>query len=133
MNHGRDGIYISASDDEGLSGDKLKEVVAKRFSFIHTGHSFRCTEMEAAIGVGQLERSNQIISRRKEIAELFNKELACFSDKIQLPTCPDDRTHTYMLYGILMKNRNKQDIQFFYIQPLLRASIRCSADLTTTT
>ena len=73
MNHGRDGIYISSTDDEGLSGKDLEEVVNKRFSFNHVGHSFRCTEMEAAIGVGQLKRADQIIHRRKEIADLFNR------------------------------------------------------------
>ena len=113
MNHGRDGIYISASDDEGLSVEKLKEVVSKRFSFIHVGHSFRCTEMEAAIGVGQLERSKQIISRRKEIAETFNKELSKFSERVQLPDCPENRTHTFMMYGLLMKNEKKHDIVNF--------------------
>ena len=110
MNHGRDGIYISSTDDQGLTGKELEEVVKKRFSFIHIGHSFRCTEMEAAIGIGQLERSKQIVDRRREIAEIFNRELSKFSEFIQLPSCPDDRTHTYMLYGIVMKDEDKTDI-----------------------
>ena len=55
MNHGRDSIYLSIDDDRGASGDRLKEIVARRFSFIHHGHSFRCTELEAALGLGQIE------------------------------------------------------------------------------
>ena len=109
MNHGRDSIYISSTDDQGVDEQKLKEIIEKRFSFIHVGHSFRCTEFEAAIGIGQLARADEIVRRRKEIAETFNRELACLSDHIQLPSCPPDRTHSYMLYGLVLKNSDKKD------------------------
>lgn len=107
MNHGRDTIYISCSDDAGKEGSDLEQIVARRFSFIQTGHSFRCTEMEAAIGVGQLARADEIVRRRKEIAGRFNAALEKYSDKIQLPYCPPDRTHSFMLYGLVMKNETK--------------------------
>lgn len=110
MNHGRDGIYISSTDDKGLDGKALEEVVARRFSFIHVGHSMRCTELEAAIGVGQLAKSKEIIKRRQEIAATFSKGLQEFEDRIQLPSCPPDRTHSFMLYGIVLKNEPKKKL-----------------------
>jgi perosamine synthetase len=110
MNHGRDGIYLSATDDAGLAGKELQEVVEKRFSFINIGHSFRCTEMEAAIGVGQLNRSEEIVTRRKEIADIFTKHLSSYSEYIQLPMCPKNRTHSYMLYGMVLKGETKTNI-----------------------
>jgi dTDP-4-amino-4,6-dideoxygalactose transaminase len=113
MNHGRDGIYLSSSDDAGLEGKALEEVVAKRFSFIHVGHSMRCTELEAAIGIGQLSRADEIVQRRKEIAETFTENLKQFEDRIQLPYCPEDRTHSYMLYGLVLRNDNKRDLVNF--------------------
>jgi perosamine synthetase len=108
MNHGRDSIYYSCSDDEGAEGSLLEEIIEKRFSFIHLGHSFRCTEMEAAIGIGQLARADKILARRRKIAEHFNRELAPFADVLQLPTCPSDRTHSYMLYGLVLRHENKK-------------------------
>ena len=33
-----------------------------------------------------------------------------FSDFIQLPTCPKNRTHTFMLYGVLLKKQEKSDL-----------------------
>lgn len=108
MNHGRDSIYISCSDDADADGEKLTEIIEKRFSFVHVGHSFRCTEMEAAIGLGQLARAEEIVTRRKQIADRFNKELSIYADSIQLPNCPPDRTHSYMLYGIVLKNESKR-------------------------
>lgn len=110
MNHGRDNIYISCSDDEGVEAEALHEIVAKRFSFINVGHSFRCTEMEAAIGIGQLARADEIVARRKEIAQMFNERLAPLEAHIQLPSCPDDRTHSYMFYGIVVRNDTKRKI-----------------------
>ncbi|NQV18409.1 MAG: DegT/DnrJ/EryC1/StrS family aminotransferase [Armatimonadetes bacterium] len=110
MNHGRDGIYLSATDDKGLNGQTLEEVVARRFSFIHVGHSMRCTELEAAIGVGQLAKSKKIIKRRQEIAATFTQGLEEFENRIQLPTCPPDRTHSFMLYGIVLKKESKRKL-----------------------
>jgi perosamine synthetase len=113
MNHGRDSIYIGCSDDAGLVGEKLIEVIEKRFSFIEVGHSFRCTEMEAAIGIGQMERAEEIIRRRKEIADKFTRELSCLEEYIQLPMIPADRVHSFMLYGIVVKNNTKKDLVRF--------------------
>ncbi len=113
MNHGRDSIYISCTDDEGAEGRRLQEIIEKRFSFIHLGHSFRCTEMEAAIGIGQLALADKIITRRKQIAEHFTRELASYADVLQLPSCPPDRTHSFMLYGLVLRHENRKRLVNF--------------------
>lgn len=110
MNHGRDSIYISCSDDSGVSDEKLHEIIEKRFRFINIGHSFRSTEIEAAIGIGQLERADYIIKRRKEIANKYTDNLKKYSDYLQLPFTPADRSHSYMLYGIVVKNDDKRKL-----------------------
>ena len=66
--------------------------------------------MEAAIGVGQLNRSEEIVTRRKEIADIFTKHLSSYSEYIQLPMCPKNRTHSYMLYGMVLKGETKTNI-----------------------
>jgi dTDP-4-amino-4,6-dideoxygalactose transaminase len=113
MNHGRDNIYVSCTDDEGAEGRRLEEIIKKRFSFIHVGHSFRCTEMEAAIGIGQLAIADKIITRRKQIAEYFTRELAPYSDALQLPSCPPDRTHSFMLYGLVLRHESRKRLVNF--------------------
>lgn len=107
MNHGRDSIYLSSTDDIGVSSDKLHEIVEKRFRFVDFGHSFRATEMEAALGIGQLERHEDIVNRRLKIAEYFNNELRVLDEFLQIPYCPPDRTHSYMLYGLVLRNETK--------------------------
>ena len=70
MNHGRDPIYTRIDDDK--RGD-LRDIVSRRFRFIRIGHSFRSSELEAALGVAQLEDYKEIIARRNEIADRFDE------------------------------------------------------------
>lgn len=110
MNHGRDSIYLNIDADNGLSKDRLKMVVAKRFSFVRLGHSMRATELEAAIGVAQFEGRHSAIRRRREIASYYTKNLSDLSQHVQLPTVPKGRDHNFMMYPIVLKNMHKRDI-----------------------
>lgn len=110
MNHGRDSIYLSIDDDDGCDRQKLFEIAARRFRFEHIGHSFRCTEMEAAIGLAQLERKDEIIARRTEIARQYREKLAGLEDVLQLPTVPADRDHVFMLFPLVLRDGSKRGI-----------------------
>jgi dTDP-4-amino-4,6-dideoxygalactose transaminase len=103
MNHGRDSFYIRMDDDKGLSGAALYELANKRFSFIRLGHSFRATEMEAAIGVTQYEEREMLWQKRKDIAALYNEGLANLQDFLQLPKIRPETEHAYMFYPLVLK------------------------------
>ena len=103
MNHGRDIAYTSIMDDDDLTEDELQSVVAARFRFMHLGHSFRATELEAAIGLGQLDNVDQILSSRKSNAVYLTTRLEELDDYLSLPKTPSDRSHSFMLYGIKTK------------------------------
>jgi len=107
MNHGRDSIYLSIDDDAGKAGKKLHEIVAKRFQFVSVGHSFRATELEAALGLAQLEEKSAIVKARIGMANRLTAALREFEDRLQLPTCPPDRDHTHMLYGLVLRGEDK--------------------------
>ena len=113
MNHGRDSIYLNIDDDKNKSPDELRMVVEKRFSFERLGHSFRATEMEAAIGVAQLEGIDKNLERRAEIAGFYGKNLADLGEYLQLPYVPEDRDHKFMMYPIVLKNEAKKDLVNF--------------------
>ena len=110
MNHGRDSIYLSITDDQGVSRERLFEIAAKRFSFVHVGHSFRCTELEAAIGLGQLEQREHIVRTRKANAAYFIERLKPVEDVLQLPATPPDRDHSFMLFGLVLREGHKRDL-----------------------
>jgi len=107
MNHGRDGIYLSIDDDDGLSGERLREVIAKRFSFTSIGHSFRATEFEAALGLAQLEGHEKMLAARKRNAMRLIENLRDLEDKIQLPIVPQDREHAWMMFPIVLRYEDK--------------------------
>jgi perosamine synthetase len=110
MNHGRDSIYLSIDDDKNIDSDRLREVVAKRFNFVYVGYSYRCTELEAALGIAQLEDKDFIINTRKNNARYLTERMNCLSEYLQLPCEPSDREHGFMLYGIVLKNGSKQEL-----------------------
>lgn len=101
-NHGRDGIYLSIDDDNVKGREKLFRIVEKRFSFVHLGHSFRLTELEAAIGIAQLENWKDIIKKRQLNAQYLTKNLAKWSRHIKLPQIRERNNHAFMLYPILI-------------------------------
>ena len=104
MNHGRDNIYLSIDDDDTKDKDVLQQMVARRFSFIHVGYSYRATEMEAALGVGELARYQDILRRRQENAATLNSGLADLTRYLQLPTVRKDTEHAWMMYPIIVKD-----------------------------
>lgn len=132
MNHGRDSIYISIDDDKGAKGRRLKEIVARRFSFVSMGHSFRATELEAAIGMGQLEGKDAIIRARQGNAARLTAGLRGLEDRLQLPVIPPDRDHMFMMYPVVLREEPKKGLVNFLeergietrdLMPLIRQPI----------
>ncbi len=110
MNHGRDSIYLSIDDDRNITKEKLHETIDKRFKFVRLGHSFRATELEAAIGLGQFEKRESIIARRREIARKFIQGLNDLSDYIQLPFIPENVEHNFMMFPIVVRKESKTEL-----------------------
>ena len=116
LNHGRDSSYLSIDDDNGVGGAALREVMARRFSFEHVGHSFRATEMEAALGVAQLADADGMIAKRRAIAGGLTAGLEAFRDRLQLPTVRSDAEHSFMMYPIVVAPSVHRDDLTFYLE-----------------
>ena len=103
VNHGRDGIYID------IDTDSSAEVIGKRFKFDTIGHSFRITELEAALGLAQLDDWENMIAIRNENATLLSDLLSATADDglIQLPTVIYGAGHSWMMYPIVVENESK--------------------------
>jgi perosamine synthetase len=103
MNHGRDSIYLSIDDDNGKTPEEMRKIVSGRFRFVSFGHSFRCTEMEAALGLAQLERKREIVAARKRIAARYTAGLSGLQSVLQLPFEPFGFEHVYMMYPVVVR------------------------------
>jgi perosamine synthetase len=134
MNHGRDSIYIRMDDDQGVQGAALFDIVDKRFSFVRLGYSFRCTELEAALGLAQLEDREATCLRRCQIASRLNEGLSDLQAFLQLPVARPESDHVYMFYPLAIidpRVRRNQLIRFLeehgietrYLLPLINQPI----------
>jgi len=134
MNHGRDSIYIRMDDDQGATGADLFRIADRRFSFIRLGHSFRCTEMEAALGIAELEQADANVARRRAIAARLTAGLDGLRDRLQLPGIRPESEHTFMFYPIVLieKNARRDDLIRFleergvetrYLLPLINQPV----------
>lgn len=103
MNHGRDSIYIRMDDDRRGAED-LFRIVDRRFSFVRLGHSFRCTEMEAALGVAEFERHAENVARRQAIARRLTEGLSELQEHLQLPGVRPGAEHVFMFYPLVIRN-----------------------------
>jgi perosamine synthetase len=97
-----------------LCDDKLLDERAKNFRnlcfgtdrFIHEelGCNYRMTNMQAAIGVAQLEKIDKIVQRKREIGKLYNELLedikVIYLPKIKTAYCEN----IYWVYPIMLKD-----------------------------
>ncbi len=107
MNHGRDSIYLNIDDDNINDTNKLKEIISKRFKFVSLGHSFRATEMEAALGLSQLHRTDIIIRKRKYVASRYLEGFLDLSEYLYFQETQPYNENVYMLFGIVCKGDYK--------------------------
>jgi perosamine synthetase len=110
MNHGRDSIYLHADDDQTEDRQMLFDMAARRFRFVRFGYSFRATELEAAIGLAQLEQKDRLLRQRRKNAHRLTEGLKHLGEHLQLPTIPPGRTHTFMMYPMVLHDESKVDL-----------------------
>lgn len=115
FNHGRDGIYLSMDDDQTSDATKLVSIVERRFHFTDIGYSYRATELEAAIGLAQLERWEEIIAARQRNAAALTAGLEPLQAHLQLPRIRPDTEHAFMMYPIVVRDPNvsRDELVFF--------------------
>tara|TARA_B100002019_G_scaffold126528_1_gene108981 strand:- start:8228 stop:9358 length:1131 start_codon:yes stop_codon:yes gene_type:complete len=81
----------------------------KRFQHEHLGWNMRLTNMQAAIGVAQLEQLDKFVSIKKEIGENYTKMLEGV-EEIQLPLRKTEYcSNNYWVYPIVLKDKFKHD------------------------
>lgn len=79
----------------------------RRYWFPMVGYNYRMTNVEAAIGLAQLENVNWHLSKRREIADLYYKYLSNFNDFIEMPIEKEWAKHSFWMFSILLKDSVK--------------------------
>jgi perosamine synthetase len=79
-----------------------------RFEHDELGYSSRMTNVQAAIGVAQLERIPAILDRKREIGAEYNRLLAGVNG-IKLPTTREWARPNFWMYGIVLTDAVTMD------------------------
>ena len=92
-----------ASDANVVCPKRMQTSMDRRFMFVRMGYSYRVGEIEGALGLGQLERKEEIMNKRHQNAKYLIEHLRKYDSLIQLPIPPSNVEHTYMMFPILIK------------------------------
>ena len=95
VNHGRRPTYISIDD--------MPVNLTDRFTFDHTGYSYRITEFESALALSNFRDIGANIARRREIAACYKHNLSKL-DFLQIPAERPVSEHSWMMYPLVIKD-----------------------------
>jgi perosamine synthetase len=96
MFHGRDESYLNIDDEP--------EDISKRFYFPRMGYSDRMTELEAALGLGDIDGWREMIVARQSNAKYLQSRL--LGAPVVIPVV-DFNKHAFMFFPMLAMDRDK--------------------------
>ena len=76
----------------------------RRYWFPLVGNNFRMTNIQAAIGLAQLENVDYHLAMRRRVASWYDLHLAGLREHIELPVEEAWARHSYWMYTILLKH-----------------------------
>jgi perosamine synthetase len=83
-----------------IKGDKYW-----KYEINEVGYNSRLTDIQCALGISQLKKLDSFITRRREIASIYNRKLGCI-EGITLPIELSHAKSSYHLYVIRVNNRD---------------------------
>lgn len=84
----------------------------RRFYHEELGFNFRLTNLQAALGVAQLERIEEIIARKRWIGQEYSQRLSGIRD-LQLPVEEPWARNVYWMYGVVLSEKSGMDAPAF--------------------
>jgi CDP-4-dehydro-6-deoxyglucose reductase, E1 len=74
-----------------------------KYTYSHVGYNLKMTDMQAAVGVAQLDKLEGFIQRRQENYQFLTRNLADLSDVLELPKPTPDSEPSWFGYPIYVK------------------------------
>ena len=88
----------------------LNFIDRKKYTHSDVGFNFRLTNVQCAVGLGQLRNIDETIQHRKRVAYEYKKHFEHHSS-IQIPFENEDYSNVYWYYGIRVKSNYKRVLQ----------------------
>ncbi len=103
---GEGGMVCTDDDSLALRVRSLKDLAHSREKrFLHTelGYNYRPTNMQAALGLGQLESIDMFLQRKRSMAARYKERLSKIPG-LRLPVTRDYAEHVYWMYAVLVED-----------------------------
>lgn len=110
----REKRWVGISRDTWIRSSNEK-VYAWQYFVDKVGYKYHMNDMQAAIGLVQLGKLDQLNGRRREIAERYRTELKDL-DFIELPQEQPDTRSSWHLFQIKFKEENLRDRMIVHLQ-----------------
>ncbi|MCK4831073.1 DegT/DnrJ/EryC1/StrS family aminotransferase, partial [bacterium] len=112
---GEGGMLLTSSEEYAEKARSYRNLCFRRDRrFYHTelGSNFRLTNLQAAIGLGQLERIDELIEKKRWIGDIYNKGLKDVPG-ISLPVEKSWARNVYWMYGIVLDEATEMNASDF--------------------
>lgn len=117
---------INTYRNHGATGPKKDEPIGRPYSmgsFDALGYNLRLSDIQAAVGIAQTYKMDDILKERNRIAQKYN-ELLEGIDGIRVPFVPEYCKHTYQSYVIRIDTPNSNSLRNKIMDKLADASIQ---------
>jgi len=107
MTTGEGGMVVT-NDDSHASAVQLFATQGmdpkRRYWFPVVGYNYRMTNVQAALGVAQLERIDDLLAARQRVAQWYAANLESMGDALTLPVQKPYAHHAYWMYTVMLND-----------------------------
>ncbi|VTU15210.1 DegT/DnrJ/EryC1/StrS family aminotransferase [Variovorax sp. RA8] len=102
-----EGGMVTTNDDELAKRLRLYRGQGvdpeRRYWFPVVGYNYRMTNIQAAIGLAQMETVDAALADRQTLARIYDEALAPLRDSLVLPTVHQNMHHVYWMYTVFLR------------------------------
>jgi len=81
----------------------------RRYWFPVVGYNYRMTNIQAALGLAQLERIDALLQARRDVAAGYQRGLAGLADRLELHNESSWAHHIYWMFNVLLRDGDAHD------------------------
>lgn len=110
---GEGGMVITNRDDLAARVRVLRNQgndPHRRYWHTEVGYNYRMTNVQAAIGLAQLEKLDWHLGERQRVAAAYARHLEPLSERIELPRVQPWATHCFWMYVVLLRHADREQV-----------------------
>jgi perosamine synthetase len=103
---GEGGMVLARSDEHAERLRSLRNLcfrADRRFYHTELGHNYRLTNLQAAVGLAQIENVDEHLRRKRWLGQAYNERLADL-EPLTLPAEASWAMNVYWMYGVVLRD-----------------------------